>query len=271
MKDEETLQRTREFWNGNPCDGQEGVADRTRFRYRKEPWVPPLLDRIAASHKDILEVGCGQGTDMIYACRHLPPGARYRAIDYSDGSVAAAKASIAEAAGALRVTPEVEAGNAEALAFDDNTFDAVLSNGVLHHTPDTRKAVDEILRVLKQGGTAYITLYRRYSPKLQAAYLVRRLGRWYDAVKGEGAALAWARSSGSNTILGTMIMECVGVPVLDSYTKREIREMFTAYEVESVYPIGMGFPYFGLNPYIDKGWNPLGAMWLVVARKPKRA
>jgi ubiquinone/menaquinone biosynthesis C-methylase UbiE len=54
-------------------------------------------------------------------------------------------------------------GDAEALSFPDGYFDVVYSWGVLHHTPDTPKAVSEMYRVLKPGGTARIMLYHKWS------------------------------------------------------------------------------------------------------------
>ena len=46
--------------------------------------------------------------------------------------------------------------DAESLPFETGTFDVVYSNGVLHHTPNTRAVVQEILRVLKPGGRIMI-------------------------------------------------------------------------------------------------------------------
>ena len=53
----------------------------------------------------------------------------------------------------------VQQGNAEKLPFEDNTFDFISSSGVLHHTPDMQKAVNEAWRVLKPGGEAIISVY----------------------------------------------------------------------------------------------------------------
>ena len=44
------------------------------------------------------------------------------------------------------------------LQFDDYTFDLIVSNHVLEHIPDDRKAMSEIFRVLKNGGSAVITV-----------------------------------------------------------------------------------------------------------------
>jgi len=44
------------------------------------------------------------------------------------------------------------------LPFDDESFDFVFSNGVLHHTQDLVKGVHELLRVLKKGGHGFLYL-----------------------------------------------------------------------------------------------------------------
>lgn len=54
-------------------------------------------------------------------------------------------------------------GDAEVLPFPNNHFDIVYSNGVLHHTPDTQKSIEEVHRVLKPGGSAVIMLYAKHS------------------------------------------------------------------------------------------------------------
>jgi ubiquinone/menaquinone biosynthesis C-methylase UbiE len=53
--------------------------------------------------------------------------------------------------------------DAETLPFDDNSFDVVYSNGVLHHTPNTRRVVAEIRRVLRPGGKTIIMMYAENS------------------------------------------------------------------------------------------------------------
>ena len=53
--------------------------------------------------------------------------------------------------------------NAEALPIKDSSIDIVYSNGVLHHTPNTQKSIEEVRRVLKPGGIAVIMLYAKHS------------------------------------------------------------------------------------------------------------
>jgi ubiquinone/menaquinone biosynthesis C-methylase UbiE len=52
-------------------------------------------------------------------------------------------------------------GDARQIVFDDETFDAVFSNGSLHEWSDPRTVLNEIHRVLKTGGVYYISDLRR--------------------------------------------------------------------------------------------------------------
>lgn len=54
---------------------------------------------------------------------------------------------------------ELKIGDACALPFADNMFDCVYSSGVLHHTTDTQKAINEAVRVCRQGGRIGLMLY----------------------------------------------------------------------------------------------------------------
>lgn len=261
------LRKSRVFWNSNPCDGHDDVSARMAFRHNKEPWVPGLLAEVAR-HSNVLEVGCGQGTDALYCCRMISSDARYTAIDYSDASVNKARESAEAMAGKLNIVPSFSVDNAEALSFGSDTFDCVLSIGVLHHTPDIEKALEEIHRVVTRQGDIYITLYRTLSPKLIAAHALRGSAGLMDRVfKKENLLYEASKKLGTEHFLGTMLHECFGVPILRSYSKKGIAGLFRHFCVEYVKPIGMGLPNIGINKLVDRGYNPLGAEWLIKARK----
>ncbi len=264
-----TLESGRSFWNANPCDGQTDVFNRMRFRYNKEPWLPPVVDRIA-EYSSVLEVGCGQGTDALYCCRQMREGATYVAVDWSDCSVQSARKGASELGDRLKIRSQFLVGNAESLDFADGSFDCVVSLGALHHTSSTEKAVDELYRVLRPGGTAYVTLYRRNAPKVLTARAIRRLAQCVDRLAGqEGYLCGVCRRPGPDRFLGTMLLECLGVPILRSFTSSQVRRMFGGFHSARISPTGMGIPSFGIARRHHTGPNLLGTQWLIVAVKGK--
>jgi ubiquinone/menaquinone biosynthesis C-methylase UbiE len=73
------------------------------------------------------------------------------------------------------LSSEVQKPDAENLPFDDQSFDVVVSFGVLHHTPDTEKALAEIFRVLKADGRIMLMLYHRNSFAYQLLFRIKSL------------------------------------------------------------------------------------------------
>jgi ubiquinone/menaquinone biosynthesis C-methylase UbiE len=152
-----------ECWTADPCgavDGDPGTrtyAERLLAARREyAPWLDEALDYAGASGLDVLDVGCGQGVDLI---RYARVGAHVVGLDLTPRHVELARAHLA----ALSLPGEVVEGDAERLPFPDESFDRVSSNGVLHHTPDLGAALREIRRVLRHGGDARIVVYNRRS------------------------------------------------------------------------------------------------------------
>jgi ubiquinone/menaquinone biosynthesis C-methylase UbiE len=136
----------------------------------KFPWIMTRIEREAAllQEKHLLEIGCGMGFDSLEFLRR---GVRVTATDLTENAVRLARQHFAlEGVRAESVHTE----NGLNLSFADATFDAVWSNGVLHATGDTRRAIQEVRRVLKPGGRAIISHFYR---KPSWMYLVSRLGR----------------------------------------------------------------------------------------------
>jgi len=55
-------------------------------------------------------------------------------------------------------------GTAEVLEFPDNTFDTVMSMGVIEFVDNDQQALEEMMRVLKPGGTLIVAFINKYSP-----------------------------------------------------------------------------------------------------------
>ena len=173
--------------------------------------------------KSVLEVGCGQGSTLNY----LPSlGARMHGIDMSATSLSRACAGAQEMGHADRV--ELSIGNAERLLFPDESFDAVVSVGVLHHTPDTEAGVREIWRVLKPDGFAIVMLYRTGNPKWWATRLARELSSLIDKFQGKQFVIAerLRRKQKIGNPQGTALLELFGVPILKAFSNEVCRLMF---------------------------------------------
>jgi SAM-dependent methyltransferase len=101
----------------------------------------------------VLDIGCGAGTDLLLAARHVAPNGRAIGVDMTPAMRERATAG-ALACGFDNV--DVRDGDATALPIDDSAVDVVISNGVLNLVPDKPRAVREIARVLKPGGRVQI-------------------------------------------------------------------------------------------------------------------
>ncbi len=105
----------------------------------------------------MLEIGVGMGADHLEWARSAPRS--LTGIDLTQRAIEHTRRRF-EAHG---LGSNIFRGNAERLPFADGSFDIVYSFGVLHHTPDTPRAVREVFRVLRPGGVARVMIYHTYS------------------------------------------------------------------------------------------------------------
>lgn len=263
------LDKVRDFWNETPCDGHESYALRARFRYAKEPWLYPLLKKIAAEHANILEIGCGQGTDGITLCQFMAPGGTYLGVDMSTTSIDNARRAAQEMMPHLKILPGFHLENAEQLSFKGDSVDCVVSVGALHHSADTGKAIREVYRVLRPGGKAYVFLYRTAAPKLLIAHALRGLQAVMDKLfRTKRLLYRISRTLNMDRFLGTMIYECFGVEILRSYTRKGMRKLFGDFPEVRLTAYGTGLPPIGFNRMFDShSGNVFGYLWLAEVRK----
>jgi ubiquinone/menaquinone biosynthesis C-methylase UbiE len=172
-------ERVRAFWQKNPCgtkftDAEMGTRlfyERVEeHRYAKEWHIPAAADFVGAKGLKVLEIGCGLGTD---GAQFAKAGAIYTGVDLTDAAVELARKRFE----LFNLPGTFRTADAENLDFADESFDLVYSHGVLHHTPDTVRAVREAHRVLRPGGRAVVMLYHRdsYNYRLNIRVL-RRMG-----------------------------------------------------------------------------------------------
>jgi len=154
-------------WNNDPVGShyvvesaahtREWFLEAERYRYQTyAPWMPDVMEFDRYAGRDVLEIGGGMGTDLAQFARY---GARVTDVDLSSGHLTLAKENFAVRGLRGRFIQR----DAESLPFDDHTFDLVYSNGVLHHTPNTKAAIEEIVRVLRPGGRVIVMMYAENS------------------------------------------------------------------------------------------------------------
>ena len=101
----------------------------------------------------ILDVGCGGGRTIEKLAGFASRGIVY-GVDYAKGSVAASRAKNAKLIQAGRV--EIREGSVSELPYPDNKFDLVTAVETQYYWPDLVRDMQEILRVLKPGGTLIV-------------------------------------------------------------------------------------------------------------------
>ena len=113
------------------------------------PWQ---LGRLAPGER-VLDLGSGAGTDSLVAAQMVGARGRVTGIDMTPEMLAKASAAAAELG---QVNVEFVEGEAEKLPFPDESFDVVISNGVIDLIPDKDAAFAELYRVLVPGGRLQI-------------------------------------------------------------------------------------------------------------------
>jgi arsenite methyltransferase len=109
---------------------------------------PFSLGRLNAGER-VLDLGSGAGTDSLVAAQMVGDQGRVTGIDMTSAMLAKARA-VAIEMGMRNV--EFVAGEAEQLPFPEESFDVVISNGVIDLIPDKDAVFSELHHVLVPGG-----------------------------------------------------------------------------------------------------------------------
>jgi ubiquinone/menaquinone biosynthesis C-methylase UbiE len=261
-------ERVRAFWQANPCGVKfaDAAPGTRRFyelveahRFTKE-WHIPMAANFAGAHGlKMLEVGCGLGTD---GAQFAEAGADYTGVDLTAAAIELARKRFE----LFGLEGKFQTADAENLPFPDESFDLVYSHGVLHHTPETGKAIQEIHRVLRRGGRAVVMLYHRgsYNYRVNIS-LLRRAGaqllKWEKGIRlvnkitGEPLESLRAHARLLKTAKESYLKpdeflsqntDGAGNPLARVYSRKEARELFK------------DFSELTLRTYfLNKRWLPL--------------
>ncbi len=172
-------------WNEHSYDDltwELRLAERVQLFYRYIGMSPAEVQ-----HMSMLDAGCGNGT---LSAELALQGIDVIALDFSEGPLRAYQYQMFQS----RVTEAAAArlsyvqGDLQRPPFPDGLFDLIYSDGVLHHTPDTRRTFMAVAPKVKVGGRFFIWLYRSDTHGAQS---LKRA-----AVKGVRKSTGWMSYSG---------------------------------------------------------------------------
>jgi ubiquinone/menaquinone biosynthesis C-methylase UbiE len=236
------IEEVSKYWQGNNVP-QRWYSSKKQFslewfneisRARYEIYYP-YLEKAAEfqwhAYEKVLEVGTGLGTDLANYARN---GALVYGVDLGMDQINFTKKNF-EIQGLSFV--ELSQGNAEDLPFSDSMFDLVYSFGVLHHTPNTELAIDEVHRVLKEDGQAIVMLYARGWKHYVKRCFIHGilLGKYFKLRSWQAVYNKVSEVNGDSPKTGV-------------YTKKQVQAMFAKFSNVEIEKKRMG-EFFDYKPY----------------------
>lgn len=120
--------------------------------------------------KKVLDVGCGNG----WVCeQYAKNGAACYGIDLTEKAIQLSRKRF----NLSSMKASFKVADSQKLPFKNESFDLVTSMGVLHHVPDTSRAISEIKRVLKPGGRVLLMVYNKNSLRYRLLFPLRQIRR----------------------------------------------------------------------------------------------
>lgn len=183
------LKQIKNYWNRQPCNinhsNETGLSKKYFDQVRKKKYfvenhILKFADFKKYNKKNVLEIGCGIGTDAI---EFIKNGANYIGVDLSDESIKICKRRT-EVLKLTKKNPLFLIDNCEELKKIKKLkkkFHLIYSFGVLHHTENMQKAFDQIYEVANKNTEIKIMLYAKNSYK---KFLLNDTNYRYEAQKG---------------------------------------------------------------------------------------
>ena len=175
----------------------------------------------------VLDLGCGSGTDVFCAAVAVGPTGRVVGIDFTDQQLAKAR-QLRDRDGFDQV--EFVEGSIDELPFEDASFEVVISNGVINHSPIKHVVFAEAARVLRPGGRLAVADIVSAKPLKERTR--RNVDLWAACVAGAIPRASYAKA-----------IEDVGLEVGPmrrndyEFVSDRTLEACSTYEIESVSPV----------------------------------
>ena len=165
--DDSTVEKVIDFYNEAPFPNYEDNDDKSSINQKGDNnYLAEQFKNFIGFNKDILEVGCGTGQISLYFS--IGNNNRVYALDPTLASI-----NLGKDFAKKNQIENVKFVNADIFddVFNDETFDFIWTNGVLHHTKNPKLAFDITSKYLKKNGYILVGLYNKYG---RARTLFRR-------------------------------------------------------------------------------------------------
>lgn len=213
------LEQVREYWDRRPCNirhSTKPVGTRDYFdevearKYFVEPHIPGFAQFERWRGKRVLEIGCGIGTDSINFAR---AGANLTVVELSERSFEICKKRF-EVYG---LNANFYCGSAEELSsfLPVEPYDLIYSFGVIHHTPNPEKVIEQINNYCSPETEIRIMLYSKWSWKVF----------WIIATYSKGAI--WR----AGELVSTYSEAQTGSPATYYYSFSDIRNLLSDFQI----------------------------------------
>jgi len=229
---DELDRRNEEFWDelcGTSFAKSLGLVGRDRATleafdrayFAFYPYLLGYADRFELAGHRVLEIGLGYGSLGEALARR---GADYHGLDIAPGPVRMMQHRLEMLGNGS--PDQVRQDSALAMPYGDATFDFVYAIGVLHHTGDLRRSIDEVWRVLAPGGMVVAMVYNAGSWRQWRHVRLRR---------------AWARMRGRHgpseievAKLYDSNSQATVAPHTDYVSRKDARDLFSRFSAIEV-------------------------------------
>ncbi len=240
------IEDVKKYWNDRPCNLRHSSKPVGTLEYfdevqQKKHFVEPHIKAFADfpwwKGKKVLEIGCGLGTETINFAR---AGAEVTVVELSEGSLKLAK-DRAKVFG-LEKKIKFHQGNAEELdkILGPQIFDLIWSFGVIHHSPNPERIIQQIRKYMGPKTELRIMVYHKFSWKV-----------FWILVKF-GKCAFW----NLDKLIARYSEAQLGCPVTYAYSKFSVRKLLRGLTIDNMqveHIFSWKFPEYKSNDYV-KVW-----------------
>jgi ubiquinone/menaquinone biosynthesis C-methylase UbiE len=226
------IQTVKKYWDNRPCNIRHSQKEVGTLEYYEEveskkffvePHIIPFSNFPSWNNKSVLEIGCGIGT---MAINFAKAGANYTGVELSEESLKLTKKRFE----VYQQQGTFYQGNAEELTsfVPVKKYDLIYSFGVIHHSPNPRKIIEEIKNYMHKDSVLKLMIYAKNS--------------WKDIMIENGFDQPEAQ---------------FGCPIAFTYTQQQARDLLKEFNIINIEQSHI-FPYeidsYRNNEYVKVPW-----------------